>query len=78
MKRLLVALTLVAVFAAASFAAVKDFGAFTIDVADGWSASQDGPTAIIVKSDNTASLTITVASTEGNALGACWCISVFT
>ncbi len=69
MKRLLIALTLVAVFATASFSAVKDFGAFTVDVPDGWTASQEGPTAIIVKNDNTASLTITVDSTQGNSLG---------
>ena len=69
MKRLLIALTLVAVFAAVSFAAVKDFGKFTVDVPDNWTASQDGPTAVIVKNDNTASLTITFAPTEGAGLG---------
>jgi len=65
MKRLLFALTLVAVFAAVSFAAVQDFGVFTMDVPEGWTASQQGPTAIVTKNDNTASLTITVAETQG-------------
>jgi len=65
MKRLLTALTLVAVFAAASFAGVQDFGKFTIDVPEGWTASQQGPTAIFTKNDNTASLSITVDSTQG-------------
>jgi len=68
MKRLLTALTLVAVFAAASFAAVQDFGAFTMDVPDGWTASQQGPTSIFTKNDNTASLSITVAETQGYSL----------
>ena len=68
MKRFLVALTLVAVFSAAAFGAVKDFGTFTVDVLDGWTASQDGPTAVIIKNDNTASLSITVADTEGASL----------
>lgn len=65
MKRLLTALTLVAVFAAASFAGVQDFGAFTVDVPEGWTGSQQGPTAIITKNDNTASLSITVDATQG-------------
>ena len=69
MKRLLVALTLVAIFAAASFAAEQDFGKFTVDVADGWTASQNGPTAIITKNDNTASLTITLDATQGYSRG---------
>ena len=47
MKRLLIALTLVAVFAAASFAGVQDFGKFTVDVPEGWTATQNGETVAI-------------------------------
>lgn len=68
MKKLFLALTLVAVFAAASFAAVQDFGAFTLDVPANWTASQQGPTTVFTKNDNTASLSITVAETQGYAL----------
>ena len=65
MKRLLTALTLVAIFAAASFAAVQDFGDFTVDVPAGWTATKDGSTVGLVKDDNTASASITVDSTDG-------------
>ncbi len=65
MKRLLTVTALIALFASAAFAATQDFGAFTVDVLDGWTATQEGPTAVIVKNDNTASLSITLADTEG-------------
>ena len=68
MKKLFLALTLVAVFAAASFAGVQDFGKFTIDVPEGWTATQDGETVGIVKNDNSAALSISVDSTEGASL----------
>ncbi len=62
MKRL--AVLLVAVLATAAFAGVQDFGKFTVDVADGWTATQNGPTAVITKNDNTAALSITVSPAE--------------
>ena len=65
MKRLLTALTLVALFAATSFAAVQDFGTFTVDVPAGWTATQDGSTVGIVKNDNAAAISITSDSTDG-------------
>ena len=68
MKKLFLALTLVAVFAGASFAGVQDFGKFTIDVAEGWTAEQDGETVGIVKNDNSASMSISVDSTDGASL----------
>ena len=68
MKKLLTALTLVAVFAAASFAGVQDFGKFTIDVPEGWTAEQDGETVGIVKNDNTAAVSISVDSMDGASL----------
>ncbi len=68
MKRLFVALTLVALFAATAFAGVQDFGKFTVDVPEGWTAEQDGETVGIVKNDNTASASITVDGTDGASL----------
>ena len=65
MKRLLTVTAIIALFASAAFAATQDFGKFTVDVADGWTASQQGPTAVIVKNDNTASLSITLDATGG-------------
>ncbi len=69
MKRLLVVMALVALLASVAFASTHDFGAFTVDVLDGWTASQEGPTAVIIKNDNTASLSITFTETEGASLG---------
>ena len=71
MKRLLTALTLVAIFAAASFAGVQDFGKFTIDVPEGWTAEQDGETVGIVKNDNSAAMSISVDSLDGASLKEC-------
>ena len=68
MKRLAVFAAIVAVFsAAAAFGAVQDFGKFTVDVPAGWTASQNGPTAIINKDDNTAAMSLTVDSAQGNS-----------
>ncbi len=64
MKKLVVVLALVVFSAVAAFADVQDFGAYTIDVADGWSSSVDGETAVFLKDDNTASMTITYADTD--------------
>ena len=65
-------LTLIAVFAAvlaaaSAFGAVQDFGKFTVDVPAGWTSSLQDNTAVITKNDNTAALTLTVASAEGNS-----------
>ncbi|MBQ9420055.1 MAG: hypothetical protein IJU31_06760 [Synergistaceae bacterium] len=68
MKRLFVAFALVALFAVAAFAGVQDFGKFTVDVPEGWTASQDGETVAFLKNDNTASASVTVAETEGASL----------
>ena len=65
MKRLVLAAIAVALSAAMAFAGVQDFGKFTVDVAPGWTATQDGASAVIMKNDNTASLTITVSPAEG-------------
>ena len=68
MKRFLTVIAMVALFASASFAGVQDFGKFTVDVPEGWTATQDGETVGIVKNDNTASASITVDVTEGATL----------
>ena len=68
MKKLVVVLALVVFSAVAAFADVQDFGAFTIDVADGWTASVDGETVGIVKDDNTCSMSITYDSADGVSL----------
>ena len=65
MKRTIVlAAVLALVLSAAAFA--QDFGAFTMDVAAGWTATQDGPTVGVTKNDNTASMSITIMPAEGN------------
>lgn len=66
MKRLALAVMAVVLFAALAFA--ENFGAFSVDVPDGWNASQNGPTAILAKPDNSGSVSITVAETQGYAL----------
>lgn len=69
MKRLAVLAAIVAVFSAAmAFAAVQDFGKFTVDVPAGWTATPDGETVGIVKDDNTASMSITYDSLDGSSL----------
>ena len=65
MKRLVLAVVAVVLSAAMAFGAVQDFGKFTLNVASGWTAKTEGPSAIITKDDNTATLTITVDSAGG-------------
>ena len=68
MKRLAVFAAVIAVFsAAAAFGAVQDFGKFTIDVAAGWTASQQDSTVLINKDDNTAAMSLTVDSAQGSS-----------
>ena len=65
MKRTIVfAAVLAVVLSAAAFA--QDFGAFTMDIPAGWSASTNGPTGIATKDDKTASLSVTIVPAEGN------------
>lgn len=68
MRRFAVLAVLAAVLSAAmAFAEVKDFGRFTLDIADGWTASQQGPTAIVVKNDNTSSMSVTYDAAKASA-----------
>ena len=66
MKRLTLAVVVVLALSFAAFGA--DFGKFTMDVADGWTAQQQDPSVTVTKNDNTAQLVITMASSEGASL----------
>ena len=69
MKRLAVLAAIWAVFsAAAAFAGVQDFGAYTVNVPAGWTAEQDGETVGIVKNDNSAAISISYDSLDGSSL----------
>lgn len=71
MRRIFVlAMVLALTVSAVAFGEVKDFGKFTIDVPAGWTATHTGPTASITKNDNTAALSVTVDSAQGNSAGA--------
>jgi hypothetical protein len=54
--------------ASVAFAGVTTFPKFKINVPDGWAASEQGPTVVLVANDKSASITITVAATEGMSL----------
>ena len=62
---LALAAVLAVVFSAAAFAGVQDFGHFTLDVSEGWTASTQGETVIITKNDNSAQLTIAISDAGG-------------
>ena len=67
MKRILgLVVVFAALFATAAFG--EQFGDLSIEVADGWTASQEGSTVAIIKDDNTASLSITLESADGASL----------
>lgn len=66
MKRAALAVMAVVLFVSAAFA--QNFGAFSVEIPDGWNASQNGPTAIISKPDNSGNVSITVAETQGFSL----------
>ena len=55
-----------------SFGAIRDFGAFSLDIPKGWTAVlQDNPndmTVDIVKNDKRSSMSVTYAFTEGYAI----------
>lgn len=68
MKRFAVAAVLVVLAAAAAFGAAQDFGAFIVDVPDGWTPSVNGTTGIISKADNSGNISITIDATQGYSL----------
>ena len=51
--------------ASSAFAEVKSFPKFKIDVPAGWTSLQEGPTVILVANDKSASISITIADTNG-------------
>lgn len=69
MKRLiLIAIGLaVIITASAALAAVQDFGEYTVDVIDGWTAVPKGETVYFVKNDNSASWSMTISQLPDNA-----------
>ncbi|MDR2488178.1 MAG: hypothetical protein LBD42_01550 [Desulfovibrio sp.] len=54
--------------ASLAFAGVMSFPKFKVNVPDGWEASQEGPTVILAANDKSASISITIAETEGMAI----------
>ena len=72
MKRLAVlAMAAVIISAAMASGAVQDFGAFTADIPEGWTAAEDNGTVFITKDGTEGSdlvaVSITYDSTEGNS-----------
>lgn len=53
------------IFSASAFATVQDFKDFTLDVPDGWTATQDGATVIVIANDKSASVSLTVDKKNG-------------
>ncbi len=73
MKKLLALVVVLSLAATAAFGAVQEFGKtvkYTLDIPAGWTASQEDSTTLVVADDNSASLTISVESTEGKSLDA--------
>ena len=65
-----VAAAVMVMVASMAFAAVQEFTNFTLDIPDGWTAKEDGPTVGIIKDDQTASLAISLdALKPGDTLG---------
>ena len=66
LKRLVLAAAIIFT-ASAAFAAVQDFGAFTVDVPSGWVSSQNGPTALLNNEDKSAAMSITLEAAKVNS-----------
>ncbi len=69
MKRSVVIWAILALMfsAVSAFGGVRDFGRFTLYVPGDWTATQQGDTTILMKDDNTASMSITITEAEGSA-----------
>ena len=68
MKWGLSTLAMILLLCGTAFAAVQDFPKFKIDVPSDWTASQQGPTVILVANDKSASISITVGPMEGASI----------
>ncbi|MCF4150971.1 hypothetical protein L2W58_04075 [Dethiosulfovibrio sp. F2B] len=64
----LLSMVLVLALSMSAFAATMDFPRFTIDVPQGWDASEDGTTVTFLASDKSAALTVTVEKNDGTAI----------
>ena len=53
--------------ASSALAAVQDFGSYTVDVIDGWTAVSQGDTVYFVKNDNSASWSVMFGEVPGGA-----------
>lgn len=49
-------------------AEVREFTRLSLNVPDGWTASESDETVTLIRSGNTASMTVTIAPLEGHAL----------
>ena len=65
MKRLVLAVLAVVLSAAMAFGAVQDFGAFTLDIPAGWTASAEGSMALVSKADNSGNFSLTIDDAQG-------------
>ena len=61
-------LAMVLLLCGTAFGAMQDFPKFKIDVPSDWTASQEGPTVILLANDKSASISITVAPMAGVSL----------
>ncbi len=64
----ILALFALCLMAGTSFAAVKTFAKFKVDVPSNWTASEEGPTVTMIAKDKSASISITVDKTNGMSL----------
>lgn len=69
MKRFSLAVVLVLALSFSAFGAVQDFGSFTLNVPDGWTAQQQGSTAIVMKNDNSAQISVAILDPQGLSRG---------
>lgn len=67
-KCFLISLMLVLVFSISAFAGVQKFDKLSINVPDGWSASQDGSTVTVLANDKSAALTFTIEDNDGTPI----------
>lgn len=65
MKRLVFAAMAVMMLSSSAFGEVQDFGAFTVNVPDGWAVRQESSTVLLNNKEKTAAMTITSESANG-------------
>lgn len=65
MKKLVMSLVMVLVFAVSASAAVKEFDSVKMDVPDGWVTQAQGPVVAAVAPDQSMGVTVIVAPAQG-------------